>query len=367
MALAGVAAAADAQSLTALSTFGVNGWRAVNAIQAGDSAGSNNGTNYSYLGTGNLERGLAYNRATGNLILVSRSTAGNGIRRLSGTTGDDLGRVDLGTGIISGGTFTTNKVGVSDDGEIYVSNLVTNAATTNFKIYKWGSETAVGGPSVWHNATLAIPTGTARYGDSFDVMGSGASARVVAGSNGTIGYTTFLAGVSSTVSSFSPTIGPSKFRLGLTFGATDGDVLGKVTSDDLFFSSYSGTTGTGLGSTLLTSAGESPMDYATIGGVGYLAALDVNNSRLYIYNMSNPLAPVSIFPSGFTTTTGTLAGNGNASGDVKWGAIDQLTQTATIYAMSTNQGIQAFTFTVPAPGAAALLGMAGLAAFRRRR
>jgi len=35
--------------------------------------------------------------------------------------------------------------------------------------------------------------------------------------------------------------------------------------------------------------------------------------------------------------------------------------------MNSNQGIQAFTFTVPAPSAAALLGLTGLVATRRRR
>ena len=73
---------------------------------------------YTFLGTGSLERGLAY--GNGQLYLVSRN-GGNNIRILNPTTGADLGA--LNNAGISGGTFAVNMVGVGGDGVIYVANL----------------------------------------------------------------------------------------------------------------------------------------------------------------------------------------------------------------------------------------------------
>ena len=384
-ALAGIASAASAvPTLTALTSFGVNGWRSVGTIQAGDSAGSNNGTVYNYLGTGNTERGMAYNAATNNLILVSRSSAGNGIRRISGTTGDDLGAVAQGTGIISGGTFSMNKVGVTRDGQIFVSNLSSvNGTGASFKVYRWGSE-ADAAPTVYFNNNLGAPA--ARYGDSLDVTGLGATATIVAGANSTSGggstttpsgYTIISgSGVFNTVNTFSPTLTGTRFRLGITFGKTDSDVWGKVSSDNLYRTSYGSTSAGTYNGTVsgLTSAGECNMDFVTIGGRDYLAVLDAlsgggtSGSRVYVYDVTDPANAVSLFSFGvWNSGTSTLAANANGTGSVCWGAIDQGAQSATLYTMNSNQGIQAFTFTVPAPGAASLLGLGAVAAFRRRR
>ncbi|MDX2116811.1 MAG: hypothetical protein SFY96_01365 [Planctomycetota bacterium] len=370
--LAGVANAAP--SITALSTFGTNGWLAP-------------GTS-TFLGTGNLERGMAYNRATGNLILVSRN-GGVNARIIDGQTGVDEGGL-AGAGTLSGGTFAGSKVGVTDDGQIYVANLTTNASTSAIKIYRWGSETDAG-PTTWFNSTTSH---VARYGDNIDVTGSGSNVRVVMGAQGAnattgYGYTVFSGGAgggSAQVvdtydvlpNSVGSTAPRSKFRLGITFGKTSNDVWGKVSSDGLYRSTYgagnvatmlSGPTGQAL-----TSAGESNMDFVTIGGRDYLAVLDsfsgggTLGARVYIYDVTDPTTPVSLFAFGaWTSGNAALAANGNASGSVAWGAIDNINQTATLYAMNSNQGIQAFTFTVPAPGTAALMGLAGLVATRRRR
>jgi hypothetical protein len=394
VAVAGVAASAlAAPTLTPKASFGNAGWRAPHVVLAGDTPGSEGvstaaaspffGQNvYKYLsgvasentfGGANLERGLAYNPATGNLILVSRSNAGGGLRVLDGATGVDKGQLNQGTGIITGGNVTANKVGVSGDGQVFIANLQANTNTGAYKIYNWSSETAAA-PTTWYNATVPATGGTPRLGDSLDVTGSGASTRVVTGFAGVRGYATLVGGaVSTTVQAFAPSDpGVGRFRLGVTFAQDENNVWGKETSQPLWRTSYAGNAGTTLGSGLLTSAGEAQMDYAEIGGVAYLAAIDVNNSRVYVYDMTNPAAPVSLFPFGITattynTTTNPAPANGNAAGEVKWGAIDNPSKTATLYAMSTNQGIQAFTFVVPAPGAAGVLGLAGLAMLRRRR
>ena len=65
---------------------------------------------------------------------------------LNGTTGANVGTLNLGSGVISGGIFPLNMIGAADDGAIYAANLVTtNAIDPNnghFRVYRWASETA---------------------------------------------------------------------------------------------------------------------------------------------------------------------------------------------------------------------------------
>jgi hypothetical protein len=107
-------ARAQGAVMSPLTTFGTNGWLAPGAIPQ--------------LGTANNERGLAFNPVTGNLVLVSR-TGGTNVRVLSGTTGADLGGLNV-TGI-TGGTFAVNVPGVADDGSIYVCNLSASLAAAS--------------------------------------------------------------------------------------------------------------------------------------------------------------------------------------------------------------------------------------------
>lgn len=371
-AAAGLAAPAFAGTLTPLASFGNGGWRAPRAILVGDTPASNNGTNYNYLGDGtsgssaNLERSFAYNPATGNLVLVSRSPAGNGIRILNGTTGVDQGPLALGSGIISGGSiFTTNAVAVSPTGSIYVGNL-TFVGSSAYKVYNWTSEGAAA-PTVFFNSTNPGGTvGNFRLGDTLAISKDGSTLAAGYHTNGTsvgVGYLTIdtSTAVATARNSFTPAVN-NAFRLGITFGATSTDVLGKQTSDTLKITEYLTNTSATAN---LTSAGEAPIAHAVIAGVPYLAALDVNNSNVRVYDISNPTAP-NLVATG-NATSGMLVGNANASGSVQWGAIDHANQTATLYAMSSNQGIQAFTFVVPTPASGGLLVMAGLAALRRRR
>ena len=104
------------------------------------------------------------------------------------------------------------------------------------------------------------------------------------------------------------------------------------------------------------------MDYLQINTIPYLATLDANSSIVRVYDLTSPLNPVLL--NSATTTSGLLASNGNATGGVKWGAVTG--DTAILYAMSTNQGIQAFTFQVPEPSVM-MLGLAGVGVLLRRR
>lgn len=366
-----------AAMLTALATFGNgDGFRAPNEIVVGDTPGTDTITpgSYDYLKTGSLERGLAYNSVTDNLILVSRSTAGNGIRKLNGQTGADSGALNQGTGVITGGTFTTNMVGVASDGAIYVGNLQTNVTTGAFKVYRWANEAATIDASPFFNSTIAGYGGTPRHGDSLDVTGSGAGTAIVAGASGVIGYSIITSSGGTAVPSFTPA-GPAAgdFRLGVTFAATASDVWGKQTGGtSIRETSYSGSTGTYNGAAAV-STGEAAMDYAVINGVPLLAVANMNTGggaplpTIQVYDMTNPLLPVLLVTG--STASGTQASNGNGTGAVAWGKSLSGT-SAVLYAMVSNQGIQAFTFDlVPEPSSVALMLLGGCATafFGRRR
>ncbi len=359
-------AANAAAMLTPLASFGGgDGWRSPNEILPGDTVGSNNGVNYNYLQTSSLERSFSYNPVSGNLVLVSRSTAGNGIRLLDGTTGVDVGALNQGSGIITGGTFTTNAVDVGADGAVYVGNLAIGSAAS-FKIYRWGTESDLA-PTVAYNAF----SGVDRVGDAFAAFGSGSNTVLAAAGSSTNDRSNFVAfqttdGLAYTSTAYLSVPGTlttsNDYRLGLTF--VDSDTLignqganGRVTN----FAATATVT-----DTIPLGVAQRPLDYAVIGGTPFLAVIDSNSSDVQVFNITNLAMPVLVASA--NNTSGVLAGNGNGVGGVAFGNITA--NGATLYAMSSNQGIQAFQFSVvPEPGTAALLGLGSILVLglRRRR
>jgi hypothetical protein len=358
-----VATNAGAQfSMSALTTFSPNsdGW-----LAPGEGG-------YTFLGTANNERGLAYDPINSELLLVSR-TGGNSVRRLNGLTGADVGALNV-TGI-TGGTFAVNKVAVAADGKIYVGNLQgAMGAAAPFKVYSWANNAAA--PVVAYSGNAL--TG-ARLGDStLGVTGTGAGTRLVSGFAaapaiaGNNGYAVIdpTLGTSTTVGFVGTPPAAGDFRLGLTVGP-GGQVWGLQGSLTLRETSYAGVTGTLLGSASgLVSIAERPMAFATVNGLNVLATVSTGDSFVRVYDASNPLALV-LLGSG-NTTSGSLTANGNGTGDVAFGAQTDNgdgTTSVKLYAMSSNQGIQAFTATVPEPATGAILGLgiSALVALRRSR
>lgn len=360
--LSGSLAAAQAQySISPLSSFGVNGWLAP-------------ATGYAFLGTGNTERGMAY--GNGQLYLVSRA-GGNNVRRLDPLSGSDLGGLDV-TGI-TGGTFAVNAVGVAGDGAIYVGNLASPLNPGAYKVYRWADNSAA--PTVAFSSTT-ITTG--RLGDNMDVIGSGTSTRIVAGESNSAGsgarngYAVLSTGDGAAYSGslvVFPGTPPSAgdFRLGITF--TDADhVLGTVTtasgSTPLRYSSFAGSSGTALGTGALPgSFAQRVIDFTVINGVPLLAAQSTGDATMRVYELSDPLNPVQLLAA--NNTTGTLSANANSSGAVAWGARTANPDgsvTATLYSLSSNQGIQAFLVTIPEPASISVftLGLAALFLGRRK-
>lgn len=320
-------------TLTPLTTFGTNGWLAPGSIPQ--------------LGTANNERGFAYNPVTNNLVLVSR-TGGTNVRVLDGISGADLGGLNV-TGI-TGGTLPVNMAGVADDGSIYVANLATTVAGP-FKVYKWDSEAlglTTGGnlpPSVAFNASA----GVTRAGDSFAVHGgsggnpiqfAAAGSNNVSASNFAVGALDGTNAVTAYLSVPGTVTTSNDYRLGLTF--VDNDTIIGRGDNPARITTFSGGTATVDASFATGSAARRAMDYAVIGGRPLLAMIDTNSSQVVVFDLTTPSAPVQLVTA--NATSGTLTANGNGTGAVQWGGISGT--VATLYAMSSNQGIQAFTFSL---------------------
>lgn len=370
----------------ALSTLDPNtpGERFPGESVTGDLPGLTDGLgNYKYLGTANLERGMAYNPATGNVLVLSRLGDPNvekAFRILDGQTGADKGFIDFNSTIVTGGLFTRNMIGVSDDGVIYMTNLTTNTTNDPFKIYRWDSETDPEPSLVYSGAPLA---GT-RLGDTFDVIGSGNNTRLVAGysnqnasvagDNGFALFDTTDGGLSFTATSVSvplpsdpsnPKSGayPGDFRLGISFLDSD-TILGRGDGSDPSFSTtlnydetrvvdVAGSTGTLVDSIRTDGASLRSLDFAVIDNRPIMAVLEASpasdgRARVFFYDLTDTssgdpdmykIQEGTALPEGIFQTP-----NANGTGSVKFGEINGL--TATVYAMSTNNGVQAYTLTL---------------------
>jgi hypothetical protein len=308
------------------------------------------------------------------LYLVSRA-GGNNVRILNPLTGVDTG--SLNTASVSGGTFPISTIGVGQDGVIYAANLTTASAATGanaYKVYSWANNAAA--PTVAYSGTAGL-TG-ARVGDSFAVIGSGSSTLLAAGYNsspavaGNNGYAIInpTAGTASAIGFVGTPPNAGDFRLGLTFAGPN-QVLGTAGSSLYRNSTFSGTTGTLLGSPAIPDPSGATADrllaYTTLGGMALLAVQSIGDSHVTIYNDSDPNNP--IYLASGNNTSGTLTANGNATGELAWGAITANpdgTVSEYLYAMSSNQGIQGFFVTVPEPGTATL-ALLGVGAWILRR
>lgn len=334
-------------TLSPLTTFGVNGWLA---------PGSN-----AYLTTGNTERGLAF--ASGQLFLPSRA-GGTFVVGLDPLTGAVNGT--LNTAGMTGGTFVINAAAGAADGALYVGNLTTSG-TSPFKVYKYSNPLdTITAPTLAYSGNPLVGT---RLGDDLAAYGGGSSTLLAAGPGaGSSGYQIIdpTAGTASGVSFVGTPPNAGDFRLGITF--LDATHIFGTQGTISRYTSFSGSTGTLIASPTLASSAERPMSYATIAGHNLLAAISTGDNHVSIYDMTDPSVPVLLAQG--NNTTGTLAANGNATGGVAWGDIvdnGDGTGSAYLYAMSTNDGIQAFLVTVPEPGTYSLIALGLTAAFAVRK
>jgi len=268
-------------------------------------------------------------------------------------TGADIGALDT-TGI-SGGTFAVNAAAVGGDGAIYVGNLTTSSSTSPYKIYKWSTPAST--PIVAYSGDPF--GGAARYGDDLAATGSGASTRLAAGSGATavVGDNGFALidptlGTAAQVSVAGTADGD--FRLGISF-ADSGNVIGTQGGGLL---RYSDPAGNLLGTGTFSTTSQRPVGYTSFGGVSLIAAVDTVDGKVRIYDGANPASLGSPVLFGSDLPFAHNA-NGNATGAIAWGDpyYDGGLWKTELYVLESNNGIQAYTVSVPEPTAAALLGM----------
>ena len=360
---------AGAQTLSPLTTFGSSGWIA---------PGSN-----PYVTTSNNERGMGWNPVTKNLVVPSRS-GGNFVAILNGTTGIVTGTLNT-TGV-SGGTLAMMGAGVSSDGAIYVPNLQSGSSVAApFKVYKWVSESSTAAPTTAFSSVLpATTTGGWRFGDAFDVYGSGTAAKF-ASAGSTTGTSNSLANNGSFMigqldGSNANTIyraipntltSSNDYRLSVAFVDADTIIGNQGTSakiTDFVAATTLSNTGAIITGSVALGAADRELDYTVLNGQALMAVVNTNSSLISIYDITNPAA-ATLLTTG-STVSGSLSGNSNGTGGVCWGEVLSPTSQV-LYAMSSNQGIQAMVFqAVPEPSTYAMLGGAfaliGVIASRKR-
>jgi len=133
-----------------------------------------------FLTSDNTQRGMAYNPATQNLLLVSRA-GGARIVVIDAQTGAYRHDLQYDGGLIAGGTFAVNMIGVADDGAVFVGNLSTSTATPDFRLYRWASDSPDAYPELVFAGDPAEGTSIQRWGDSLDVRGAGLDTQIVIG------------------------------------------------------------------------------------------------------------------------------------------------------------------------------------------
>lgn len=361
---------ANAQTLSPLTTFGSNGWLA---------PGSN-----PYVTADNAQRGMGWNPVTKNVVLPSRS-GGNFVAIINGTTGIVSGTLDT-TGV-TGGTLAMMGAGVSDDGAIYVPNLQSgSSALSPFKIYKWTGESDTNAATIaFSQVNPQTTNGAFRYADAFAVYGSGTSLKFAAAGSttGTTGGLpnngNFMLGsldgsnTNTIYCNIPNTLTASNdYRLGITFVDADTVIGNQGTSakiTDFAAAITLSNTGAIVTGSIAMGAADRPLDYTVINGQALLAVVNTNSSLISIYDITNPAA-AALLTTG-STVSGVLTGNANATGGLQWG--EMLTPTSQVlYAMSTNQGVQAMVFqAVPEPSTYAVMAGAfaviGVIASRKRK
>ncbi len=263
-----------------------------------------------YVTTGNTERGVTINPATGNVLFLSRA-GGPQVYVLNGTDGSDgsaelgaprtLSPMDADGGFpIAGGTFALNLVGAAADGTIYAANLTLDTVNTPFKIYRWGNEQTDTPVAVAFEGDATSGLGGSgqdiRFGDNFAARGSGVDTQLAAMSRNGKYLTIFTStdGTNFTARTLT-TDASGKAGLGLTFG--DGNtVWAKLNGNALIQLSFDLAAGTA------TTVRTIPTSVIANGvtGIAYdpatkrLVAVDYSAHTLSVFDFSDPAAPTRI-------------------------------------------------------------------------
>ncbi|MEP6664305.1 MAG: hypothetical protein ABJC04_11645, partial [Verrucomicrobiota bacterium] len=244
--------------------------------------------------------------------------------------------------IIVGGTYAVNMIGAADDGVIYAANLSLDGTTTNFRIYRWADDNSATTPTVAFSGN-PTPGVALRWGDTFDVRGSGTNTQILAASRAGTNVAVFTTsdGVNFVADSISVSgVNGGAFGLGLAFGASNtfwGKANGVVPLRQISFD-----LATGIG-TVLRSHGP-PEVATTLGPLGIqptqnlyagLAVDTPDHLKLFDLNAANA-TPILIETNNFPSDLE----NVNGTGSVDFGG-DR------VFALDSNNGIMAMQIIPP--------------------
>lgn len=293
--------------------------------------------------TNHLTRGLAYNPASGHLLVASRTplaTATNAIYIMDATNGTILGQLPMDLSVISGGTFLINMIGVTEDGVIYVGNLVTDAAGSAFKLYRWASESAQ--PTLAYSGdpseNNAVGTSPRRFGDSLALRGTGAGTQILLGTfNKLVALLTTSDGVNFTATPIATDMAEADSRWGLAWGAgnTFWVKQGAGNLKNLTINMAAKTAATTISVPLAAGPG-GPLDVDLSRNL--LAIVDPGSTtdpakhKLRLFDISNPAAIMQVGP---TMSFPAALANGNFVGDVSM-------RNGLLFALETNNGLLAY-------------------------
>lgn len=297
------------------------------------------------------QRGMAFNPATGHLIIVNRNPIGaetiNVIDALTGTNVSELDQSSRGTG--GSASFTYNMIAITEDGAIYVGNLSTSGTDVQFNLYRWANESSPQALVYFGNpGNTAV--GGSRWGDTLAARGAGMDTEIlVATQNGTLAailrpgntdLTTFNGFTNAPLAAAVPSGGVG---YGIAFGSNN-TFYGKGASasgEPLYRMTYD--TSLGTATPLKTNTpGQFP---GTVGPMmilpssNWLACIEMTPGTapdiLRLYDISNPAIP-PVFLDRATIANWTNA-NSVYAGAVAFGFGTNL------YALDSDNGIVAFS------------------------
>jgi hypothetical protein len=289
---------------------------------------------YSWLANDNNSRGICYNKATGHLLVASRTGSAN-IHILDANTGVKLDSMKM-TGV-TGGTYLINIVRAADDGAIFTTNLTTDGK--GFKIYRWANETAE--PTVAFSGDV-----TARSGDIFSVTGSGVNTVIFASgsSNSKIEVFTTTDGISFTKGTAISLSASGLARGGIspvtTGASTDLWVNGAGTAVSHINST--GTLVNAVDGGVISTGWHSVKYWQATTGSKYIAVVGKNDTAEGTSVKIFDVTASEVFPKAFVSLklSNKYNANTNATGDVD--VIDNGNGTFKVFALISNNGLAAF-------------------------
>jgi hypothetical protein len=348
--------------LTPLADFGTH---SDGSIRPGDNPPSNVGSQ-ALFDTGFNERGMAYDPASNNIVIVDTHSGSGGstdvrggIYVLEGNFGTN--RIDefastfvLNTNGINGGSYADVGVVVAEDGAVYVCNQVVNSGNLPFLIYRYESSSSTNPPLLVFSNTI---TPAQRYGTSIAIRGAGTNTQIIIGSlpNSTTGTNvvifTTTDGTNLTANVIGADVTNPAFNDGIAFGPGD-TFYAKRIGSPLLFMAFS--LGTHSATTVRSfNAGTFP-DNDNLGPI----AVDVTNNllaaieeagggvsggaeRVRLYDISNisnqppALLDAKLFPVDFQNATAPL-------GYLNFGG-------GRLYAQIVNNGLMGFDVVLAPP------------------